>query len=107
MPLRLDKVNSLVRSEVGKSLARLLVVPDAIVTVTAVETSPDLRHAAVWISVVPEDDGTVWRKIEAAVPGMQAHLAQNLKMKRTPRLSLKLDRGGVHARHIEDILDTL
>lgn len=107
MPLRLDKVNSLVRSEVGKALSRHLVVPEAIVTVTSVETSPDLRHAAVWISVVPDDNPGVWESVEAAAPQLQAHLADNLKMKRTPRLSLRYDRGGGHARHIEDILDTL
>lgn len=107
MPLRLDKVNSLVRSEVGKALSRHLVVTDAIVTVTSVETSPDLRHAAVWISVVPDDNPNTWQSVEAITPQLQAHVADHLKMKRTPRLSLRYDRGGVHARHIEDILDRL
>ena len=63
------------------------------VTVTGVETSPDLRHAKVFVSVLGSDrsgrrslDG-----LEAAHGLLQARIARELRLKRTPQLAFEYD----------------
>jgi ribosome-binding factor A len=63
------------------------------VTVTGVETSPDLRHARVYVSVLGNE-----RKREQTLEGLesahgvlQAKLATELRMKRTPQLTFQYD----------------
>ena len=63
------------------------------VTVTGVETSPDLRHARVFVSVLGSD-----RKrrqslagLEAAHGVLQARIARELRLKRTPTLAFEYD----------------
>ena len=72
------------------------------VTVTGVETSPDLRHARVFVSVLGSErkrEQTL-AGLEAAHGVLQARLARELRMKRTPQLTFEYDptveRGRAH-----------
>jgi ribosome-binding factor A len=63
------------------------------VTVTGVETSSDLRHAKVFVSVLGSE-----RKREQSLAGLtaahgvlQSRLARELRMKRTPTLAFEYD----------------
>lgn len=52
---RMEQVNELLRQEIGKILVEKVRDPRVgMVTVTAVQTSPDLHHARVYISVLDE-----------------------------------------------------
>ena len=63
------------------------------VTVTAVETSADLRHARVFVSVLGDD--TVRKRslagLESARGYMQKRVASELRMKNTPTLHFQYD----------------
>ncbi len=62
-------------------------------TITGVETSPDLRHAKVFVSVLGSEkkrDKSL-QGLEAAHGILQAKLAQELRMKRTPQLAFEYD----------------
>jgi len=63
------------------------------VTVTAVETSPDLRHAKVYVSVL--GDEAVPRRtltgLESAHGFLQRRVAQELHLKHTPTLEFSYD----------------
>ena len=63
------------------------------VTVTGVETSPDLRHARVFVSVLgSEAKRTKTLAGLAAAHGvLQARVARELRMKRTPQLAFEYD----------------
>ncbi len=102
---RLAKVNSLLMTEVGRARGRHTIT-GAIATVTAVETAPDLRAATVWISLVPDSDAA-WEEVTVLRGVLQSHVADRAHMKRTPVLTLQRDFGGAHARHIEDLLQSL
>jgi ribosome-binding factor A len=76
------------------------------VTVTAVETSPDLRHARVYVSVLGSED-----EREAALAGLrssrgllQSRVGVELKMKRTPTLEFRYDGSLDQAMRIERLL---
>jgi ribosome-binding factor A len=63
------------------------------VTVTGVETSPDLRHARVYVSVFGSDESreNSLAGLEAAHGVLQARLARELRLKRTPQLAFEYD----------------
>ena len=60
---------------------------------TAVETSPDLRHARVYVSVLGNEDERerTLAGLEAAHGLLQQAIARELRMKRTPTLSFSYD----------------
>ena len=103
MSLRTDKVNSLVAAELNTALAKELGGGEVFATVLSVETSADLRHAACWVSVIPDTDAA-WQSVEEVRPDLQRHLAGRLELKRTPVIALRRDRSGTHAGRITEIL---
>ena len=87
------RVNEAVREVVSEGVNELKDPRIGFVTVTGVETSPDLRHARVFVSVLGSDakraktlDG-----LAAAHGVLQARLAKELRMKRTPQLAFEYD----------------
>jgi len=53
MSQRIDRVDELLRQEIGAILTKDVQDPHiGFATVTDVETTPDLRHAKVWVSVI-------------------------------------------------------
>jgi ribosome-binding factor A len=86
-------VNEAVREVVSEALGELKDPRIGFVTVTGVETSPDLRHARVFVSVLGSE---AKRKrtlagLAAAHGVLQARLARELRMKRTPQLAFEYD----------------
>ena len=87
------RVNEAVREVVSEGLTELKDPRIGFVTVTGVETSPDLRHARVFVSVL----GSAAKRAKtldglAAAHGvLQARLARELRMKRTPQLAFEYD----------------
>src|SRR5436309_2342776 len=93
MPERMRRVNEAVRQVLSEALPELKDPRIGFVTVTGVETSADLRHAVVFVSVLGSErrraktlDG-----LAAAHGVLQAHLAKELRMKRTPQLTFQYD----------------
>ena len=87
------RVNESLREVLSEALPELKDPRIGFVTVTGVETSPDLRHARVFVSVLGSD-----RKrreslagLEAAHGVLQAHIARELRLKRTPTLAFEYD----------------
>ena len=87
------RVNEAVREVVSEGVTELKDPRIGFVTVTGVETSPDLRHARVFVSVLGSDakraktlDG-----LAAAHGVLQARVAKELRMKRTPQLAFEYD----------------
>jgi ribosome-binding factor A len=63
------------------------------VTVTAVQTSPDLRHARVFVSVLGDEQEReqTLAGLRSAHGPLQAAIAAELRMKRTPTLEFAYD----------------
>ena len=87
------RVNEAVREVVSEGVGDLKDPRIGFVTVTGVETSPDLRHARVFVSVLGSEAKR--RKtlagLEAAHGVLQARVARELRMKRTPQLAFEYD----------------
>jgi ribosome-binding factor A len=87
------RVNESVRQVLSEAVGELKDPRIGFVTVTGVETSPDLRHARVYVSVFGTEEsrrGTL-AGLEAAHGVLQARLARELRMKRTPQLAFEYD----------------
>jgi len=87
------RVNEAVREVISEAVGELKDPRIGFVTVTGVETSPDLRHARVYVSVLGSE--TKQRRtlegLGAAHGVLQARLARELRMKRTPQLAFEYD----------------
>jgi ribosome-binding factor A len=91
---RMRRVNEAVKEVVSAHLARDVKDPRiGFVTVTAVETSPDLRRARVFVSVLggdaERDDALAG--LRSAGGYLQAQIGAELRMKRTPTLEFSYD----------------
>jgi ribosome-binding factor A len=93
MSSRIRRVNEAIKEVLGASLPELKDPRIGFVTITGVETSPDLRHARVFVSVLGSQrkrDRSL-KGLEAAHGMLQARLARELRMKRTPQLAFEYD----------------
>ena len=87
------RVNEAVRQVLSEAVGELKDPRIGFVTVTGVETSPDLRHARVYVSVFgsEENRSASLAGLEAAHGVLQGRLARELRMKRTPQLVFEYD----------------
>ena len=93
MPDRMRRVDESLRQVLSEALLELKDPRIGFVTVTGVKTSPDLRQAYVYVSVLGSE-----RKREATLAGLaaahgvlQTRVARELRMKRTPQLTFEYD----------------
>jgi ribosome-binding factor A len=78
----------------GEILARDVQDPRiGFVTITDVETTPDLRFARVWVSVIGDKDerATTVAALERAMPFVRHELGTRLRIRRIPELRVLLD----------------
>jgi ribosome-binding factor A len=105
---RMRRVNEAVREVVSARIAGGLRDPRiGFVTVTAVETSPDLRQARVYVSVLGSDDerSATLAGLESAHGVIQQAVASELRMKRTPTLQFVFDESIDRGMRITELLD--
>ena len=105
---RMRRVNEAVREVLSVHIASDLGDPRiGFVTVTAVDTSPDLRHARVYVSVLgsnAEREESL-RALRASHGVLQAHVGAELRMKRTPVLDFVYDESIDRGMRISQLLE--
>lgn len=111
MTQRTDRIDELFRQEIGDILTRE--VDDPLIgfaTITDVETTPDLRHAKVLVSVIgkPEERTATIVAMGRRMPFVRHELGKRLRLKRIPQFHLELDETlerGTRILHLLDELD--
>ena len=108
MTERMRRINEVMRKVIGGAIPRDLEDPRiGFVTVTAVDTSPDLRSARVYVSVLGEDaerEATM-AALRSSHGLLQAAVAREIRMKRTPTLSFHYDEGPERAARLSKLLE--
>jgi ribosome-binding factor A len=108
------RVDEAVRQVIGDAVGAELKDPRVgFVTVTDVRTSPDLRHARVYVSVLGGGGGpSSTEEREDSLDGLrsahgflQARLASELRLKRTPELEFIYDDTTDRAMRLEELID--
>jgi ribosome-binding factor A len=109
MTARMRRVNEAVKEVLSEGIRGLKDPRIGFVTVTGVETSPDLRQARVFVSVL----GSA-RKRDASLAGLtaahgvlQARIARELTLKRTPQLAFEYDPTVERGMRMTQLIDEL
>jgi ribosome-binding factor A len=91
---RMRRVNEVLREVIGAAISSDLSDPRiGFVTVTSVETSPDLRTAKVFVSVLGDEEAreASLAALRSSHGVLQSRIAAETRMKRTPTLSFHYD----------------
>jgi ribosome-binding factor A len=105
---RMRRVNEVIREVLGAAIATDLKDPRiGFVTITSVETSPDLRHARVFVSVLgtPEEREATLDGLRSAHGVLQGKIADEMRIKRTPTLDFQYDDTIDQGMRITELLD--
>lgn len=104
---RMRRINEALREIIGTALAQDIKDPRiGFVTLTSVETAPDLSHAKVYISVYgkqAEKDAT-FEGLRAARTHLQRLISDELKLRRTPMLEFVYDKSVDQGMRIQAML---
>jgi ribosome-binding factor A len=103
------RVNAAVREVLAEAVGELRDPRIGFVTVTEVATSPDLRTARVFVSVLGSErkrEKTL-AGLEAAHGVLQARIASELRMKRTPQLTFEYDHSVERGVRMSQLIDEL
>ena len=105
---RMRRVDEAVREVLSDAIAKNLQDPRVgFVTVTGVKTSPDLRHARVYVSVLGEEPAraATLEGLRSAHGFLQGVIASELTLKRTPSLAFEYDDTVARADRISRLID--
>jgi ribosome-binding factor A len=110
MSQRTERIDELLRQEIGQALERELADPGiGFVTVTDVETTPDLSHARVWVSVIGPEE----RRKEAlaalrrAMPYVRRSLGAKIRLRRIPEFDVRLDDSAERGTRVLRLIEEL
>ncbi len=106
---RMRRVDEAMRAVLSDAISKDLKDPRVgFVTVTGVKTSPDLRHARVYVSVLGDDEAR-----EASIEGLrsahgflQHRIATELSLKHTPALVFEYDESVDRGMRISQLIDS-
>ena len=109
MKHRLERVNELMRRELGELINREVSFQAALVTVQQVDITPDLKSAHVYISVMgtPEQCNEALARLHANRKNLQHLLSKRVVLKFTPHLHFKLDDTIERGTRIINLLDQI
>lgn len=105
---RMRRVNEVMREVIGSAISAELEDPRiGFVTVTAVETSPDLRSARVYVSVLGSESAreATLAALRSSHGVLQAAIADEMRIKRTPTLSFHYDEGPERGVRLSKLLE--
>jgi ribosome-binding factor A len=103
------RVNEAVRAVVAETVGELNDPRIGLVTITGVEVSPDLREGRVYVSVLGGERRrrATLAGLESAHAVLQARIAHELRLKRTPHLSFEYDPSVEQGVRMTKLIDEL
>ncbi len=103
---RTARVNEVLREVVAEALERMADTDDRLrlLTVTAVDITPDLSRATVYLSSLP---APALEALGEQRVSLQRIIGRQVRMKRTPLLDFESDPAVAHGLRVEEILRTL
>lgn len=106
---RMRRVNSVLQEVIAEEVTRLKDPRVGFVTITGVETAPDLRTATVYYSVLgsPEEQEATARALRSAAPHLQAAVGRQVRLKYLPKLSFQRDEAVERGLRVQEILQEI
>jgi len=106
---RIQRVNQLVKEELSKIFLKEVDFPkDTLVTVTRVDTSPDLKQSKIFISCIPETQiSKTLRILNKNLSLLQRKIGEILSMRITPKIKFIEEKETQEAAKIEAVLEKI
>ena len=107
---RIGRINEEIQRELASLLRNLKDprVQSTMISITRVETTPDLRYAKVYVSFLDKGKGgDALKGLRSAGGYLRRELGAALQLRYTPELQWQEDDSIVHGAHILDILSKL
>lgn len=106
-PNRMNKVNEEIKKEISSIISNEVKNPHltGLISVTKVNTSPDLKYARVYVSMINEKDRKENLRILKQASGyIRSSLAKSLNLRYTPELVFEFDDSIEYGSRIDEIL---
>ena len=107
---RINRINE----EIQKELSNLLRtvkdprVQDTMISITRVETTPDLRYTKVYVSFLQEDRvKNAMKGLQSAAGYLRRELAHNLQLRYAPEIVWSLDDSITYGAHMLELINSL
>ena len=104
----------LINEEIQKELSSLLRtvkdprVQDVMISITRVETTPDLRFTKVYVSFLQEDKAAdAMKGLKSAAGYLRRQIAANLQLRHAPEIQWALDDSITYGAHMLEIINNL
>ena len=109
MKHRLERVNELIKRELGDLVNREVTFEAALVTVQHVDVTPDLKQAHVFVSVIGSEAEAkaAMSVLHASRAVLQHLLSKRVILKYTPHLHFKLDESIERGTRVISILEQI
>ncbi|MDI6757408.1 MAG: 30S ribosome-binding factor RbfA [Endomicrobiia bacterium] len=108
MSRRTDRVSKLLQQQISSLLFKLKKQPAAIITITGVSVSPDIKNAKVYFSVLNEKDAEAALKaLEGSVGFFSKNISKALHTRNFPKLSFECDGTTARAAKVFEIFDKI
>ncbi|MCX6746041.1 MAG: 30S ribosome-binding factor RbfA [Candidatus Parcubacteria bacterium] len=109
MSYRLEKINELIRQKLSIIIRKELEFPQSsLLTITKVETSPDLKFCKVFITVLPEHyRGTTLEILRKNRSNLRKLLQKEMTTKFIPNFNFLIDEQEVFATEVDKLLDEI
>ena len=107
---RMRRVDEAIREVLGEALASSVKDPRVgFITVTEVRTSAELRHARMYVSVLGDaaQRQASLEGLRSAHGFLQARVARELRLKRTPALAFTYDDTTDRAMRVDALIDEI
>ena len=109
MSYRIERVNTLIRREISELIQHELRDPrlDEFISVTDVDTTPDLKHAKIYISSMSgqQEEQKILGVLNAAAGFLRTALANKIRIRYTPELHFVWDNSIEHGDRILRLID--
>lgn len=106
---RMRRVNEILREAIADECRSLKDPRIGFLTITGVDTAPDLRNATVYYSVLggESERAETADALEAAAPRIRSAVGGQVRLKYLPHLTFTLDPAIEHGQRIERILQDI
>ena len=107
---RINRINEEIQKSLAENLRRVKDprVSGTMISVTRVETTPDLRYAKVYVSVLEESKaGDAMKGLKSAGGWLRREVSSDLKLRYTPELVWALDDSITYGARMLELINSL
>lgn len=105
---RAERVNELIKRELGSIIAKEVDLGGSMATLTRVELSKDANYADIYFSVFPDESSSdALERLNKNIFGIQQRLNKRLRMRPIPKIRFHSDETESEARKIDELLDRI